>query len=117
VHLSTNDHTYTWSVPTESPTKGATFDPVGPQATDVTNVTFTAAGDYVLQLEVNDNGDHTTTGTVTVTVHADGCFAAKAEDGYDEAEALLARDANYDCQVNLADFAALAAAWMNSNVQ
>jgi hypothetical protein len=110
-------HTYTWSVADASPTPDATFEPDGPDTTHVTDVTFNAAGVYVLQLEVNDNGDYNIPGTVTVTVYEDGCVAAKAVNAYDEAAALLARDANYDCQVNLADFAALAAAWMNSNVQ
>ena len=110
----TSLHSYTWSATGPATVE---FSPNGNNAAVDTDATFTDAGEYILTLSVNDNGEYNIPGTVTVTVYEDGCVAAKTENGYDEAAALLARDANYDCQVNLADFAALAAAWMNSNVQ
>jgi hypothetical protein len=107
-------YTYTWS---SSPT--AAFVAATPDVTSTeTNLsaafTFTTAGDYILKVQVDEGFGVIATATVTVTVYADGCVTAKTN-GYTENEALIVGDANYDCQVNLADFAVLASVWMDSN--
>ncbi len=110
-------HTYSWTSATGATFANETTTVVS--ATEVTlsaDVTFTtAAAPHSLTVQVTDSVKTLVySDTIDVTVYADGCAAAKAEDGYDEAAALVARDANYDCEKNLADFAAVAAAWMNS---
>jgi hypothetical protein len=98
-------HIYTWSVLS------------GPAASFAdttllsTNVTFTAAGDYVLQVEVNDAGV-LNSDSIAVTVYENGCEAAKVELPYRVTDARKKGDTNYDCEVNLADFAILASNWM-----
>ncbi len=117
-----DDHVYTYSVAAGSPTTGATF--AATVETNITatgvdlsaDVTFTTAGDYILEVEVMDPNDsgvpHYFTDTVSVHVYEDGCEAAKGELSYDETEARTIGDTNYDCKVDLVDFAAMAENWL-----
>ena len=102
------DHIYTWS----SVPAGVTFVPNGTIAAFDTDATFTAAGDYVLQVEVNDNGEHSITSTVAVTVYADGCAAVSVEGGYDVDAARTRGDFNHNCQADLDDLKELAIKWL-----
>ncbi len=77
------------------------------------DVTFTTAGDYILEVEVNDGDVHYITDTVNVHVYADGCEATKIETPYTEADARIIGDTNYDCEVNLVDLAAMALSWLD----
>ena len=54
------------------------------------------------------------TDTCTVTVYADACEASKIETPYSEAEARIIGDTNYDCKVNLVDFAVMASNWLDN---
>ncbi|MBW8017270.1 MAG: hypothetical protein FVQ82_13890 [Planctomycetes bacterium] len=114
------DHTYTYRVAAGSPTAGATFGTIalsndtGTGVDLSADVTFTTAGDYILEVEVNDNDVHYITDTVNVTVYADGCEAAKIELPYSETEAGTMGDTNYDCEVNLVDLAAMALNWLDN---
>ncbi|MBW8017221.1 MAG: phytase [Planctomycetes bacterium] len=108
-------YTYTWSTDFGPP--DATFGtPVPSNTTGAgedlsTEVTFDAPGDYVLRVEVTID-TVLYSDTVTVTVYADGCVAAKAELTYNELMAREKGDTNYDCKVNLVDFAAMAEYWL-----
>jgi hypothetical protein len=68
---------------------------------------------YEFQLQVIDGVD-TYTDAVNVTVYGDGCEAAKVEGAtpYSKLNALDIGDMNYDCKVNLVDFATMASNWM-----
>jgi hypothetical protein len=111
----TSGHTYTWTSTSGATFAGQTFALISGGVTLTADVTFDTAGDHSLTVEVADSVKGLIyTDDATFTVYADGCVAAKTETGYDEAAALLARDANFDCEVNLADVAVMAVAWYNS---
>lgn len=74
-----------------------------------TTMTFTAVGDYTLQLTADD-GELTNTDTITVVVAPDACAAAKRVPGYPRRPS----DINDDCHVNLSDLQLLAADWLFS---
>ncbi len=103
-------HTYTWS----SDPAGVTFSPNGTNDANDTDATFTTAGEYTLQVEVNDNDEHFITNTVTVTVYADGCAAVTNEGGYDAAAARERGDFNHNCEADLWDLQQLALVWLES---
>ncbi len=96
-----------WSVVSEPIADAATFDPDDALVTDVT---FTAEGVYILKLEVADDGEPYSA-TLEVTVYENGCLAAKGKD-YDEVAAREIGDTNYDCEVKVADLAAMALNWL-----
>ena len=100
------DHIYTWS----SSPAGVDFSN---PASLSTNVTFDTAGDYILEVEVDDeDGEYTDTDTVNVHVYENGCVAAKAKTPYTKADARIIGDTNYDCDVDLVDLAAMASHWL-----
>ena len=112
-------HSYSYSIAAGSPTPtGAAFGTIvesNETATGVdlsADVTFTAAGDYKLEVEVDDDGT-IYVDTIDVTVYAD-CAAAKAADAYDDTAARTIGDTNFDCEVNLVDFAAIALNWLDN---
>jgi len=80
-----------------------------PTAED-TNVTLSALGEYVLQLEAFD-GEYTSSDTVTINVYRDGCEAAKSLPDY----VPLVGDLNGDCKVDDADMALLQENWLEEN--
>jgi hypothetical protein len=101
----------TWSSP-----DGATFAADASVETDTgatlpAEVTFTAAGDYILNVQVDDNGT-IDVDTVTVHVYANSCAADKAQTSYSETVARLLGDTNWDCKVDLIDFATMASNWL-----
>lgn len=73
-----------------------------------TDVTFTATGTYTLTLTADD-GELTASDTVFISVYADSCQAAIGS-----GIQLLPGDINADCIVDLADFALMAANWLQS---
>ncbi len=108
-------HTYTWSVDTGPDGHDTDFATTVEEydTGDVlsTEVTFTVAGNYVLRVEFDDSAV-TYYDTLEVTVYENGCLAAKAENPYSDEDAREKGDTNYDCEVNLADFAAVASHWL-----
>jgi len=105
----TDDDVYSvsWTVVSE-PNAG---DAVIQAATgEDTAVTFSAIGEYVLQLEASD-GEHASSDTVTINVYADSCEAAKSVPGYEP----LVGDLNGDCVVDDTDLALLQENWLNDN--
>jgi hypothetical protein len=110
------DHIYTWS----SDPAGVTFSPNGTNDANDTDAIFDAAGVYILQVEVNDNDEHSITDTITVTVYADGCAAATNEVGYTDdglytaAEARKRGDFNHNCEADFEDLSQLALNWLGS---
>jgi hypothetical protein len=96
-----------WTVVSE-PNEGAA---VIETATDEdTNVTLTALGEYVLQLEVFD-GEYSGSDTVTINVYNDSCEAAKSLPDFE----LLPGDINEDCIVNVLDIVILVDHWLECN--
>jgi hypothetical protein len=105
----TDDDAYTvqWTVVSE-PSEGT----VVIENTDAedTNVTLSAAGEYVLQLEASD-GEYTGSGTVTINVYNDSCEAAQSLPDY----VPIVGDLNGDCKVDEADMALLEENWLKDN--
>ncbi len=96
-----------WSIVSEpNPGMGVLTNP---QAVS-TVVTLKAVGQYVLKLEAND-GEYTGSDTITISVFADSCEAAKSLPGYQP----LPGDLNGDCVVNDADLAILQSNWLKCN--
>jgi hypothetical protein len=75
-------------------------------------LTFDTAGDYTLTLSADDGENAPVTDSVVITVYADECAAAKAENGYGQGVALFRGDATYDCIVNLDDLARVSEFWL-----
>lgn len=99
--------TVKWTVASE-PNEGMAVIKT-PNAED-TEITFSAAGQYVLKVEVSD-GEYTASDTVTITVYADRCGAAQAVPGYQP----LVGDLNGDCRVDDLDMAILQQNWLQDN--
>ncbi len=74
---------------------------------DDTNVTFSALGEHVLQLEAFD-GEYYASDTVMINVYSDGCEAAKSLPDYEPSLG----DLNGDCVVDEADLALLEENWL-----
>ena len=80
-----------------------------PSAED-TSITFSALGEYVLQLEASD-GEKTGLDMVTINVYEDGCEAAKSLPDYEP----FPGDINGDCKVDDLDLAILEEDWLKDN--
>lgn len=98
-------YTVLWSVDSQPAGSVVVFTPATANVEDVV-VRFDMPGTYKLKLTA-DNG-LTSFATATVTVYEDECAYAQAQPGF----AWVVGDINYDCEVNLEDFVALAANWM-----
>ena len=72
-----------------------------------TSITLSAAGRYVLQVEVSD-GEYTGSDTVTIGVYNDSCEAAQSVPGYQP----FVGDLNGDCRVDDLDMALLQENWL-----
>ncbi|MBN2315752.1 MAG: hypothetical protein JXM79_17620 [Sedimentisphaerales bacterium] len=75
-----------------------------------TNITLSAVGEYVLQLEASD-GEYAGSDTVTINVYNDSCEAARSLPDYEP----IVGDLNGDCKVNEADMALLEENWLKDN--
>ncbi len=106
--VTDNDaYTVSWTVVSEPNAGDAVIE--APTAEDA-SVTFSAVGEYVLQLEASD-GEYTGSDTVTINVYADGCKAAKSMPDYEP----LVGDINGDCVVDDTDLALLQENWLKDN--
>jgi len=74
------------------------------------SVTLSAAGQYVLKVEVSD-GEYAGSDTVTIHVYNDRCEAAQSVPGYQP----LVGDLNGDCRVDDLDMALLQENWLKDN--
>ena len=99
--------TVQWSVVSE-PNEGTALIEDG-NAED-TNVTFSAVGEYVLELVASD-GEYTGSDTVTINVYSDSCEAAKSLPDY----VPIVGDLNGDCKVDDLDMALLEENWLKDN--
>jgi len=75
-----------------------------------TNITLSALGEYVLQLEASD-GEYSGSDTVTINVYHDGCEAAQSLPDYEP----IPGDFNGDCKVDELDLAILEENWLKDN--
>ncbi len=100
-------YTVQWTVVSE-PVEGAAIIET-PTAED-TNVTLTATGIYVLQVEAFD-GEYTGSDTITISVYDDPCQAAQSLPDYEP----LVGDLNGDCRVDELDMALLEEHWMQDS--
>ena len=105
----TDEDAYTvlWTVVSE-PSPGAAVIEAG--TTEDATVTFSATGQYVLQLDASD-GEYTGSDTVTINVYNDSCEAAQSVPGYEP----LVGDLNGDCRVDDIDMALLEENWLEDN--
>lgn len=105
----TDDEAYTvqWTVISEPNEGNAIIET--PTAED-TNITVSAAGEYVLQLVAFD-GEYTGSDTVAINVYNDSCEAAQSLPDY----VPLVGDLNGDCRVDDDDLALLQGNWLKDN--
>jgi len=96
-----------WTVVSE-PNEGAAV--IETVTAEDTNITLTALGEYVLQLEAFD-GEYSGSDTVTINVYNDSCEAAKSLPDFE----LLPGDINEDCIVNELDIVILVEHWLQCN--
>jgi hypothetical protein len=80
-------------------------NPLAPTASFTTD----SAGVYTIQLTATDGLGQSDSDTVTITVMADACQAAQAVSGF----SFNNFDSDDDCDVDLVDFAAFAAQWLD----
>lgn len=101
--------TVLWSVLSE-PDPAASPAIFSPEPPDVLapNITMTATGEYILQLEADDTA-YTHSDTVNIAVYADACEHAQNQPGFD----WLAGDIDYDCDVDLEDLAVMVDDWLD----
>jgi hypothetical protein len=102
---------YSWAVVAQPAGSTITPDPATLTTNDIT-IGVDMLGDYTLALTATD----TTTGKyardqILIVVRADACAAAKANPAF----VPLAGDADGDCNVDLDDFALMAANWLDCN--
>ena len=100
-------YTVSWTVVSEPNVGNAVIESA---TAEDASVTFSAVGEYVLQLEASD-GEYTGSDTVTINVYADSCEAAKSVPGYEP----LVGDLNGDCVVDDTDLALLQENWLQDN--
>ncbi len=105
----TDDDAYTvqWTVVSEPNVGTAVIQT--PNAED-TNITLSATGQYVLQLEASD-GEYAGSDTVTINVYNDSCEAAQSAPDY----VPLVGDLNGDCRVDDTDLQLLQENWLQDN--
>ena len=99
--------TVKWTVVSE-PAPGSAI--IQAATAEDTSVTFSATGQYVLQLDASD-GEYTGSDTVTIDVYNDSCEAAQSLPGYQP----LVGDLNGDCRVDDTDLALLQQNWLQDN--
>ncbi len=91
-------------------------DPNSPDAVianptaESTQITLSAIGDYVLQLDAFD-GEYANADTITISVFSDSCEAAKSQPDWMP----IPGDINSDCVVDQADLDILLENWLNCN--
>ncbi len=102
-------YSYLWEVTSDAnELNPATLDDATlPDAT----VTLPEAGEYTLSLIVNDGADPSAADSIQITVYADSCQHARNQDGF----VRLAGDTDEDCDVDMTDFANVAANWLEEN--
>jgi len=105
----TDDDAYTvqWTVVSEPNVGTAVIETA---TAEDTNVTLSAVGEYVLQLEASD-GEYSSSDTLTINVYQDSCEAARSLADY----VPLVGDLNGDCKVNDDDLALLQENWLMDN--
>ncbi len=105
----TDDDAFTvqWTVVSE-PSEGTVI--IENVNTEDTNITLSAVGEYVLQLEASD-GEYAGSDTVTINVYNDSCEAAQSLPDY----VPIVGDLNGDCTVDEADMALLEENWLKDN--
>jgi hypothetical protein len=96
-----------WTVVSE-PNEGTAV--IASPAQTETNVTLSAVGTYVLQLEADD-GEYKGVDTLTINVFTDHCEAAKSLPGW----TALPGDINLDCVVDQLDMDILTENWLGCN--
>lgn len=102
-------YSYLWEVTSDAnDLNPATLDDATlPNAT----VTLPEAGEYTLSLIVNDGADPSAADSMQITVYADSCEHARNQAGF----VRLAGDTDEDCDVDMTDFANVAATWLEEN--
>ncbi len=100
-------YTVQWTVVSEPNEGAAVLD--GADA-DSAVATLGVAGQYVMQLQASD-GEYSGSDTVTISVYADSCEAAKSLPDF----VPLPGDLNGDCRVDDLDLAILQAHWLECN--
>ena len=105
----TDDDAYTvqWTVVSEPNVGTAVIESA---TAEDTNITLSAVGEYVLQLEASD-GEYSGSDTVTINVYNDSCEAAQSLPDY----VPLVGDLNGDCKVDDVDMALLQENWLKDN--
>jgi len=105
----TDEEAYTvqWTVVSQ-PSAGAAV--IETATAEDTNITLSAVGEYVLQLEASD-GEYSGSDTVTINVYNDSCEAAQSLPDY----VPLVGDLNGDCKVDDVDMALLQENWLKDN--
>jgi len=100
-------YTVQWTVVSEPNDPNSPDAVIADPAAEATNVTLSALGTYVLQLEAED-GEYTGSDTMTINVYADSCAAAQGLPDYEP----LVGDLNGDCRVDEADEALMMENWL-----
>jgi hypothetical protein len=103
----TDPTTVQWTVLSEPDDPNSPDAVIADPGAEDTSITLSALGEYVLQLEAND-GEYTSTDTVTINVYNDGCEAAQSLPDYLPSPG----DLNGDCVVDDLDLAILEADWL-----
>jgi len=102
--------TVQWTVVSEPNDPNSPDAVIADSTAEDTNITLSAVGQYVLQLEAFD-GEYTGSDSVTINVYNDSCEAAQSLPGYIP----LVGDLNGDCRVDDEDLVLLEENWLSDN--
>ncbi|UCD51187.1 MAG: hypothetical protein JSW27_00875 [Phycisphaerales bacterium] len=99
--------TTTWTVVSQPDDPNSADAAIADPAAPDTNITLSALGEYVLELQADD-GEYQGTDTVTINVYSDGCAAAQSLPDY----VPLVGDLDQDCDVDQDDMDLLLENWL-----
>jgi hypothetical protein len=102
--------TTVWTVVSQPDDPDSPDAVIADPAASNTNITLSALGEYVLQLQADD-AEYQGVDTLTISVFSDHCEAAKSLPGWTP----LPGDINLDCVVDQADMDLLLEQWLNCN--
>lgn len=103
-------YTVQWTVLSEPDDPNSAPAVIADPAAEATDITLSALGTYVLQLEADD-GEYQGLDTMTISVYADSCAAAQGLPDYEP----LVGDLNGDCKVNELDEALMMENWLKDS--
>jgi len=108
--IETDAYTVQWTVVSEPDDPNSPDAVIADPSAEDTSITLSAVGEYILQLDADD-GEYTSSDTVTINVYNDSCEAAQSLPDY----VPFPGDVNGDCIFDQLDLDILNEDWLKDN--